>query len=349
MTLSALALSVSAAGCSESAPLPTGFGLKSDPEKVKYDWQEDYQKKLNSFIASDKFSDDYDHGSAFDLFDITGDGQPELIISPDSGASTACSIFTFDGGEIVSLGTVGSGGIIRYIPSQNLLNEEYIGSGFVLGKYLTYKNGELADVITYSDNSSSASSGASITHEINGEEVMLSEYEAALEPYASAVYLEIGRRYTFGETTMNYAVKLSESWKQAFSDDERQLCRDKLNEVLESSAESGTDPAFDLCDLNGDKIPELVISEGSSPESVCTVYYLSEENLLLMDGTYGSCGQFTLDPKENVFFYQSGENFSYWSIANAEFTAAGYKNNGNKAQIGRRYLLTPENITSIFG
>ncbi|MDE6775490.1 MAG: hypothetical protein K2J37_04225, partial [Ruminococcus sp.] len=313
------------------------------------DWQKPYQEQISSFIASDEFSDDSENGSAFDLFDITGDGQPELIISPDRGASTACSIFTSDNGKIVPLGTFGSGGILRYIPSQKLLNEEYTGNGFVLGKYLTYRNGELTDVITYSDNSSSASSGATIIHEINGEEVMLPEYEAALSPYASAVYLEIGRRYTFSETAVKYAVKLSESWKEAFSDNEKQLCRDKLNEILESSAETGIDPAFDLCDLNGDKIPELIVSDGSAPESACTVYYLSEENLLQMEGTYGFCGQFTLDPKENVFFYQSGERFSYWSIANSEFTASGYKNDGNKAQIGRRYMLTPENITRIFG
>ncbi|MDE6783990.1 MAG: hypothetical protein K2J26_01235, partial [Ruminococcus sp.] len=83
MTLSAFALSLSAAGCSQSGSFSTGFGLKSDPEKVKYDWQKPYQEQISSFIASDEFSDDSENGSAFDLFDITGDGQPELIISPD--------------------------------------------------------------------------------------------------------------------------------------------------------------------------------------------------------------------------------------------------------------------------
>lgn len=310
-------------------------------------WQTPFSEKLLEF----KSSTDFDEAvSAFDIADITGDSVPELIISTDVSGADACRIFALDGDSVKEIGNVGSCGKFGYIPELNVIRDEYVGSGFVLGKIISCDGSELVSQMTYSDNSASASSGAAIYHKINDKEMLLADYQEAMSAYDGKAEVELGRRYSFGEETMDYALNTAESWGDAMNKKQKKLCREKLEEILASTEENAAEPAFDLVDLNGDGIPELLVSSGTADESGVQIYYLTGDTISLMEGEYGFSGTFDFDPKERVFAFisQDSGNMSYWSIANPDFDAASYDENANRVLCGRRYPLTDAGISAVF-
>lgn len=295
--------------------------------------------KLAEFKNSADFSADVKTGSRFDLFDITGDKTPELIISPDNNGLTPCRIYSCSNGEIVELGETGNCGTFCYLPNMQLIKDEYQGDGFVIGKYISYQDGTFETVISYSDNLMSASSGATIRYEINGEEVLLPDYDSALSEYSASPAIDAGRKYTFGDNALNYAVKCSESWGAVLSLSQKELYRAKLSELLNSP---DAIYAFELCDLNADEIPELIISNGSELQNYCEIYYFAENELAHIDGVFGAYGQFTFDTEQFVL----SAGVARWSINNNNFSANDYKYSDSLAEIGRKYLLTEKNITT---
>lgn len=344
LTSTAIVMTAVFAGCSTGSSESSEEPVKISPESITFEWQNAYENKLNEFKSSAEFSSDNDNGSRFDLVDITNDGTPELIISPNSTASTSCEIYSYTSGSVESIGTVGSNGMFLYLPDVKLIKDEYQGTAFVLGKYLSYEKGELTSILTYKDNSRSASSGGSIIHEINDKEVLLPEYDAALAPYEEEPSVNIGRKYTFGETSVKYALRRSESWGAVLNSTEKNLFRTKLNEKLAESSATGNNYAFELCDLNGDDIPELIISKGADPDSVCEIYYFAGIELIQAEGEFGENGEFSFDTENLVFFTES----SYWSINNDNFSTENYTASDSIAEIGRKNLLTSKNIDSAF-
>lgn len=337
---------VAMTGCSKNGSDASGKSIfkKTDPESISFSWQNAYESKLTEYKSSELFSEN----SAFDIFDITGDGTPELIISSNSESTAKCFVYTYDGGELTEIGETGFCGIVSYCPENKMMKNEYQGSGFVIGNIVSYLNGAFDVILTYSDNMASASIGAEIYHEINGADASLPEYEAALSPYADMKCIEAGRRYTFGDSVIKYALRCSESWQAVMSSDQKKLCEDKLTEVMNLTLDDGTDPAFDLCDLNGDKVPELIISDGSNPEAECSVYYFSDGNLAEMDGKYGADGIMCFDTRNYVFFADKESGKSYWSIANTSFSSNDYVESDSIAKIGRKYLLNENSILAVF-
>lgn len=317
---------------------------KTDPESITFSWQEAYENKIKEF----KDSEQYTENSAFDIFDVTGDNTPELIISADSQPTSKCLIYTYGDDTLAELGEVGNSGTFTYCPNTNIIKDEYYGSGFVLGKILKFSSDSFNTVLSYSDNSESASMGAEIYHEINGENLSLADYEKALEPYADTLSVDVGRRFTMGDNAINYGIRFSESWKAVLTKEHKKLCKEKLNEKLAEIQESGADAGFDLCDLNGDKVPELIISESSAPEATCTVYYFSKGELIAMEGAYGANGVFSLDTEKFVFFADTETDKKYWSIANSAFSAADYTESDSLAVIGRKYYVSESGISAVF-
>lgn len=332
-------------GCSKVDSGSSGSSVfkKTDPESISFNWQDSYENKINELKNSEQFTDT----SAFDIFDVTGDGSPELIFSPSTDATSKCTVYTYANDEIKEIGELGSNGTFSFSPEIKMLKDEYSGNGFILGKMVSITNDSLYTVISYSDNSDSASLGAQIYHEIDGNEVSYSEYEAALEEYSSSVFLSAGRRFTFGENSINYAVRCSESWRSVLSPEQKALCVTKLTEISEFP-EASKDIAFDLCDLNGDKVPELIVSESSAADSGCVIYYFSDNNLVQMDGTYGANGVFSFDTESYVFFADGGSDKKYWSIANSGFSSSDYTESDSIAVIGRKYILSNNSILAVF-
>ena len=340
------AAAASLSGCSDkNDKLSTGkLSGKSDPESITYSWQTPYEEKIGEFKASDAYTEI----SAFDIIDITGDGSPELIISPNSDATTKCLIYSYSYDSLSELGDIGNFGSFSYCPVTNVIKDEFHGNGFVLGKIYSLSNGPLNTLLSYSDNSDSASMGAEIYHEINGENISLAEYEEAIAPYSDLNTIEVGRRFSMGENAVNYGLRYSESWKSVLNSDRQKLCREKLQAEIALAQEEERNAAFDFCDLNGDKTPELIISENSAPESTCTVYYFSGEQLIQMDGTYGANGVLSFDTQQYVFFADKETGSTYWSIANSAFLADEYKKSDSIIITGRKYPLNDSGISAVF-
>lgn len=323
-----------------------------DPLSIKFDWQNAYESKLKEFMQSDMYTDKKKGSiqpSMFDICDLNGDNIPELVISPDTDHTTVCKVFSFMNSVFTPVGDLGSNGTFKYFPDLHILNEEYNGDGFIIGKYVTIEEQQFKQVLTYSDNTASASSGARIVHEINSDEVSLSEYDAAIAQFSGSNSYNAGRKYTFGDESINYAVYYADTWGAVLSSEQTSLCINKLTEAMDQAKSAGKDAAFELCDLNGDNIPELIISEGTGESDVCHIYYFNNTELSLLDGTYGNGGKLSFDIVNKVFFSADSSQTAYWSLSDPDFSAADYKSSGSIMECGRKYMLNDININSVFG
>lgn len=309
-----------------------------NPQSIVFDWQKPYESKLTEFKASS----DYKEGdSMFDVYDLTGDGTPELIISANSEPSTACQVYTLSGGETAQYGELGAYGKFRYLPTLKTVGYDYEGEGFVIGEYFDITDEKLESAVHFYNNSASASSGARITYEINGSDVALSKYDESLAPYKRTAYIEIGRKYTFGEDAVDYALHCSGSWGAVLSDAQKELFKGELVKHLSDAQENSA--AFEVCDLDGNNIPELVISAGTETLSQCSVYYLQDGVLNDMGQSCGRDGVLGYDVKQKIFFSAGGEGGTQcWSFTGAD--VSGFSKSDSTMECGRKYLLNDDGI-----
>ena len=350
----AAAMLFTAVSCSGKKEITSAGGsgdIKNiSPRGIVFDWQSKYEEKLNFFSDSDKYHAVSQNGigaSMFDLRDLNNDGTPELIISPDTQRTTTCEIYTVSGGQLVELGEIGGYGTLTFLPGLSLINDEYNGNGFVIGKYLGINNGEISPVLTYSDNTGSAASGATIIHEINGESVTLPEFDEAMQPYRDEKGTSIGRKYSFGDIALSYAVHCSESWGAVLTPGEKSLFKEQLGKSMNEAAQTGSDAAFELCDLNGDEVPELIVSQGTQAGDLCKIYYIQNKNLSELEGSFGYGGRLSFDFEKMVFYATDSPNKnSCWTLTGADlnnFTASG-----NTMECGRKFPLNSDSMTAAF-
>lgn len=318
------------------------------PRSIVFEWQSIYEQKLSEFASTENYSEIAQNGyeeSRFDLFDINNDGTPELFISANNDHKTQCEIFTVSDGQILSVGSLGEYGSFVYYPELKLINDEYSGNGFVVGKFISFDGRSLNEYFSYSDNSGSASKGAEIKHEINGENLSLPEYDEAMEKYRNARTISIGRKYTFGASSIDYALHCSESWGAVLTPKQKELFGEQLKASLATATESGKDASFEFCDLNGDEMPELIVSEGTSDSDSCKIYYVSNNSLLELDGSYGYNGKLYFDNEQLVFYaIGDGSNNACWSLTNNNISS--FNVSRSHMEVGRKYLLTEESITT---
>ncbi|MDE6501765.1 MAG: hypothetical protein K2L10_06740 [Ruminococcus sp.] len=345
----ALALTAVSVGCSDRKANSDSDGngiINVSPRSIVFEWQSLYEQKLNEFAGTEKFSEIAQNNveeSRFDLYDINNDGVPELFISANNQHKTQCEIFTVSEGQVISVGTLGEYGAFTYYPELRLMNDEYSGDGFVVGKFINFDGKSLKEYFSYSDNSGSASKGTAIKHEINGENLSLPEYDGAMEMYRKARRISIGRKYTFGASTIDYALHCSESWGAVLTPVEKEIFKEQLSNSLATELETGKDSAFEFCDLNGDDVPELIVSEGLSDGDSCRIYYVSNNVLLELDGTYGFKGRLNFDNEQLVFYTKGdGSGNACWSLTNTDISS--FNVSRSNMECGRKYLLTEEAI-----
>lgn len=345
----AFAVTASSAGCSvKKIGSDSGSSeiLNVSPRSIVFEWQSLYEQKLNEFMTSEKFSEVAQRGveeSRFDLYDLDGNGTPELIISANNEHKTQCEIFTVSGGQVVSAGAYGEYGAFTYYPEFKMINDEYSGEGFVVGKFMTFDGTSFSEYFNYSDNSSSAIKGASIKHEINGQSISLPEYDEAMNVFRNARTATIGRKYSFGAASIDYALHCSESWGAVLTPTEKQLFTEQLNSNLAVATELEKDASFEFCDLNGDDVPELLVSEGTSSNDLCRIYYISNNVLLELEGKYGYKGKLNYDNEQLVFYTTGGSSGNAcWSLTNNDISS--FNVSRSHMECGRKYILTAENI-----
>lgn len=329
------------AGCSEtkkveSLPL-TLLDTNMAPQDVEMKWQKDYESLLTAF----KNSEQYSENSMFDLTDLTGDGTPELIISPSEDVRAQCIIYTMMGTVAENIATFGSYGQFDYLPEAGAIGYSYKGDGFVVGEYQTLQEGFFQTAVSFFNNSESASSGAVIKYQINNDDVSLAKYEEALQPFKQATNFITGRKYTFGDDAIKYAIYYSESWNAVLRDEQKQVYRDRLSAVLEKA--DLKDAAFEMADLDMNGIPELVVSTGILNDSQVRIFYFDTNDIKELDCSCDTDGGIHYDMTSKVFYATDfyGE-IKCWSMAGTDINNFTPSNSNMKC--GRKYLLTKDNI-----
>lgn len=325
-------------GCSKnSSDNGSNEPERTSPESISFDWQKPYESIIKDFQSSE----DYSENSAFDLVDLDGDHSPELIISLSTEPKAVCRIYTCKNGASSELDEICNDGRVIWLPEMNLYKDEYQGDSFTIGSYLSLEDDEFIEKINYY----TSNNISSVKHTINGEDLLLPDYEEKLKPYNEAYTVIYGRKYGFGENAVKTALYRSESWGAVITSAEKNAYRDKLNEYLEVSESSGEDAAFELFDINNDNIPELVISQGSSESSKCLIYSILDGKIAISD-PIGYAGTVSYDFAQNIMFYQTEEN----KYACASLSGEPIDSNitvdslTDRAEFGRRYPLTAENI-----
>ncbi len=340
----ALAAILSAFGCSgtnnsevsEEVVINTGI----DPHSIIFDWQKSYEEKLKEFSSSSAYSS---KNSRFDLYDIDLDGTPELIISPDIELSSVCEIYTYRN-ALEKVADIGANGAFRYIPSLGCIGYEYSGDGFVYGEYHSASENPSEPSVTYYNNLGSAAAGATISYEINNTEVTLAEYESAVQIYSGAAAVDLGRKYSFGEKSIDYALHCSQSWGAVLSDIQKNAYKKILSDIIANSPEN--DAAFEIADLDGNNVPELILSTGFTDICDCHVYFLNEAVVNDLGTSCGQYGCFTFDVENSVFFSDGKAETQCWSLNDADLDK--FKPSENTMVCGRSYILTNDSVNFAF-
>ena len=347
ITASALAFAalLTSFGCSakkedtESSSEPVIINTGIDPQSVVFDWQPLYEQKLADY----KKSDAYSINSRFDIRDINSDGIPELILSPNDDPMTVCEIYTYtDGLEKVT--DMGAYGVFRLIPQLGCVGYEYVGEGFTYGEYGQLREKVFQKDVTYYNNAASAAGGAVIKYEINSEDISLVEYEDKLKPYREGASITVGRKYTFGKDAIDYAIHCSESWGAVLSDIQKKSYSTLLSDILKKSPEN--DAAFELCDLDGNNLPELILSTGVAEDSDCKIYYLSDAAVSDLGNGCGRNGFISFDLKSKTFFSDNNGDIQCWSMTSSDLSK--FSKSESCMDCGRKYLLTADGIESAF-
>ena len=314
------------------------LAFNAAPESVTFDWQEAYESKLKEFKKSDRYSAD----SRFDLMDITDDNIPELIISPSAESSERCDIYFSFGSSIDLLTSCGAYGEFDFIPSILFIGFQYDGDGFTIGEYQKYSEGFYNKEISYYTNVGSASAGAAIRYMINDESVTLAQYDSIVSAYQNEQSIKLGRKYTFGDECIDYAIHCSESWSKVLTGDQKQKYRESLSEYVSSSYPNA---AFEIVDLDMNGLPEVVLSTGLPGEQATRIYYLDNEGVKNIKTDNDSDGCIRFDIKQNVF-YSGVEKFKCWTLADADLNR--FKPSDSIMTCGRKYELSKKNLEFAF-
>lgn len=314
------------------------------PRTVTFDWQESYKAKLEEFRNSAEYQESNGiTGSMFDLRDLNSDGIPELVISPSDEADTKCVIYTYTDGFLTEVGENGNNGFFSFYPAAGIINDEFQGTGFVMGEFRRIENSAFLTEMTYYNNMDSVSTGAVIRYEIDKEEVLPAEYNEKFGSFAQQPSLTVGRKYTFGEKTVDYAIYCSESWDDAASSAMKKLHKNKINELAEEYESGG----FELLDMNGDECPELIFSEGVSNEDSCRVFVYNDGELAEVSEKCGINGRFGFDNEKMVFFTINPQEVDkYGSMT--DISLESYEKSGSLMECGRKYLVSDENALKMF-
>lgn len=312
-----------------------------DPHSVVFDWQKLYEDKLKEFASSGSFVKyNYGTGSMFDLHDLDGDGSPELIISAEPGADLL--IYTVSGGNLTEITSVPKGEAF-YIPQKNAIEFRFTAEDFVIGEYDTLDGGSFSQIVNYYDNSRSAAKGGAITYMIDHEEVLYPEFLETLSEYSDPASLKLGRKYSFGDSSIDYALYVSESWGAVLSRSQKDAFMKTLSEYPH---EAGDDTAFEIADLNGDSVPELVISEGEEVNSACHVFRFSEDGSLSEAGEgMGNIGHVIYDIETRDVLVINGNSISAVSLESGEFSDYSFSSMSDSVfNCGRGHILCDEEL-----
>ena len=231
-------------------------------------------KSLYSDFLHEELKDDYDF--AFSIFDIDGNGTPELILSPGNVHLSQCGIYTVSDGKLTLVDNeVGSNGICFCVPAKHYVISSYMGMGAMSESYFTLGGSTLTPAVSFYNDEYAVKDGDP-EYTINDKKVTAEEYEKEYEKYHSPDEICLGRTYPLSNSSIEYAVNGVKNYKQGYA----ALLRDVYTK------NEGYSSVFSLMDITGDNIPELFVRSNVTTDIYTfadgRVQYMHSEYLYLM-------------------------------------------------------------------
>jgi len=160
---------LTAGGCSFGLPSePQTSNLSEDPSETTTEvpvttvralsWQEQYVGVLRTYIDPDS-DPDYPSSAMFNVYDLDGDGTPELIISASDYHGAEAEIFTLYRGAVYCLGVFGSWGDFQYNPVNRYIYSSYMGMGRYHETIYKIIDGRAIEIDSFVDDLSGISEG----------------------------------------------------------------------------------------------------------------------------------------------------------------------------------------------
>ena len=185
----------------------TVTAVKNGSESIRLQSIEVMTKiKAKSWISAYRkilkvWSEEYTYDAMCSLYDVTGDGVPELILSTGTSHPCGVYIYTYSGGTASPVVrsdrnwyALGSGGAVAYFPSTGLIDSYYCGMGAMTNQLFRIKNGK-AEMVLFSENGEYVvPDQGTDCYRINEKDVTKSEYDKAVKPYDKD-FVFLGRSY----------------------------------------------------------------------------------------------------------------------------------------------------------
>jgi len=143
-------------------------------------WRELYAGVLRTYINSES----PDSGSAqFNIYDLDGDGTPELLVSKDNFHLAPAEVFALYRGTVYYLGGFGSSGDFQYDPVTGYIYSEYSNLGIASTSIRQIVDGKVNDIASFVEISDSPVAPGEQGFAVNGAEVSEEEYNREWEKY----------------------------------------------------------------------------------------------------------------------------------------------------------------------
>ena len=150
----------------------------------------------------------------YSLYDITGDGIPELFVSPGDAHASGVEIYSSDSRtktvKFVSVTNesgkkyyeFGSFGVVSYIPENNVLVSTHTGQGVTNGRLYSFRDGSINTILEFEVNSTDFGGGP--YYKVNGKKISEKQFDAAYEKYVNTDQTEVlGRDYCYYDDGVN--------------------------------------------------------------------------------------------------------------------------------------------------
>ncbi|MDE6034639.1 MAG: leucine-rich repeat domain-containing protein [Ruminococcus sp.] len=218
----------------------------SDTSDISADWKDSCKKILKNLNNSSDMM--------WDLYDIDGNGIPELIVSYGNSHVSYCEVYAYDGSDFVMMSTVnaygneqnsfGHYGEIYAINGKNQFETYDINNGTEVISFFTLDGNNLKTDITF-ENNSGAVGEDSANFYVNNKKVSKEDYDKAYEPYSKYdvqgnSVTPLGRKYKF------------ENYDSVLETYDKPVVPDKLSEseLKEKSEKYGNVSAWEYHDYD---------------------------------------------------------------------------------------------------
>lgn len=247
----------------------------------------------------------------FGIADFDGGATPELVISEGEYQGSKVDIIGYDGYELRLIGSAGAYGELKFIEGGNRIfahdetEDQATDTVYSIENYVLKQQWE---GVLFSD----TNEGNTVRYLSDEEEVSEEEYNTLLSQNIPGNATVFGRGATAltaenilnvmqtgnvnvsgGETTTAAETEkpVSNAWKKAY--------REKAKEIIASGEYPGT-PMFGLYYIDGDDVPELVISCGGFHFGGVFIYSYINDELVTVADSIGSGGGIDYVPGKGI-------------------------------------------------